>query len=339
VPRYKHIDMSPRLLPVDLSAQIVPGSFEHALAQLIDSELDLSAFEARFRNDTTGATAYPPSVLLKIVLLAYSRGIMSSRAIEAACRQNVLFMAISGDTQPHFTTIAQFISTSAPAITQTFAQVLMVCDRAGLIGRKLFAIDGVKLPSNASRTKSGTRADFEREADKMERAVRQMLARHREGDRLADPDQAQAQNEARKLERLSREAAQLRQWLTAHPQDRRGGDRSRNCWCPSSTRSRHRCSPPWRWLPTRAITAKTTWRIWNAKASRPRSPTTATVSATRASRIRPATRTSPIRSTTRRPETINRSDSAPKTSPRPRTSRTASARRAGGCIATAITTI
>jgi len=226
VPRYKHIDMSPRLLPVDLAAQIVPGSFEHALAHLIDSELDLSAFEARFRNDTTGAAAYPPGVLLKIVLLAYSRGIMSSRAIEAACRQNVLFMAISGDTQPHFTTIAQFISTSAPAITQTVAQVLMVCDRAGLIGRELFAIDGVKLPSNASKTKSGTRADFEREAQKMERAVRQMLARHREGDRLTNPDQVQAQHEARKLERLTREAAQLRQWLTAHPQDRRGGARN-----------------------------------------------------------------------------------------------------------------
>jgi len=60
VPRYKHIDMSPRLLPVDLSAQIVPGSFEHALAHLIDCELDLSAFEARFRNDVTGASAYPP---------------------------------------------------------------------------------------------------------------------------------------------------------------------------------------------------------------------------------------------------------------------------------------
>jgi len=83
VPRYKHIDMSPRLLPVDLSAQIVPGSFEYALAHLIDHELDLSAFAARFRNDATGAAAYPPSVLLKIVLLAYSRGILSSRAIEA----------------------------------------------------------------------------------------------------------------------------------------------------------------------------------------------------------------------------------------------------------------
>jgi hypothetical protein len=35
------------------------------------------------------------------------------------------------------------------------AQALTVCDRHGLIGREMFAIDGVKLPSNASRTFTG----------------------------------------------------------------------------------------------------------------------------------------------------------------------------------------
>ena len=76
--RYKHIDTSPRLLPVDLSRQLLPGTFEHALDYLVDHELDLSGFDARYRNDRTGATAYPPAMLLKVVLFAYSRGIISS---------------------------------------------------------------------------------------------------------------------------------------------------------------------------------------------------------------------------------------------------------------------
>ncbi len=54
----------------------------------------------RYVNDETGAPAYDPAVMLKIVLLAYSRGIISSRAIERLCRENVLFMAISGDSAP-----------------------------------------------------------------------------------------------------------------------------------------------------------------------------------------------------------------------------------------------
>ena len=70
---YKHIDTSPRFLAVDLEAQLLPGSFEHALNHLIDHEIDLGAFDARFNNDEVGASAYPPAMLLKVVLLAYRR--------------------------------------------------------------------------------------------------------------------------------------------------------------------------------------------------------------------------------------------------------------------------
>ena len=98
--RYKPIDRNPRLLPVVLSEQIQPGSFEFALDHLIDHELDLSALDARFRNDETGASAYDPRVMLKIVLLAYSRGLISSRRIEAACLQLPAFDAARPENQP-----------------------------------------------------------------------------------------------------------------------------------------------------------------------------------------------------------------------------------------------
>ncbi len=91
---------------------------------------------------------------------------MPSRAIERACEEHVTFMALCGDHAPHFTTIARFISTRSDEIARAFAGVLAVCDAEGLIGREMFAIDGVKLPSNASKQRSGTRADFERHATK-----------------------------------------------------------------------------------------------------------------------------------------------------------------------------
>lgn len=52
--------------------------------------------------------------------------------------------------------IAKFISGLGEQIKPLFTQVLMVCDAQGLIGGELFAIDGVKLPSNASKERSGT---------------------------------------------------------------------------------------------------------------------------------------------------------------------------------------
>ncbi len=219
--RYKPIDTQPKLLAVDLAAQLLPGTFEHALHHLLEHVVDLSHFDARFRNDETGAPAYPPALLLQVVLFAYSQGIVSSRQIARACETHVTFIALCGDQAPHFTTIARFVSTLGPDIARVFAAVLAVCDRQGLIGRAMFAIDGVKLPSNASKRRSGTRADFARQAAKLEAAATAMLERHRATDaRAAEPSlPAKA---AQRVARLEREAAALRDWLAAHPTDRRG---------------------------------------------------------------------------------------------------------------------
>ena len=97
--RYKPQDHNSLLLPVVLSEQIIPGSFAFALNYLVDHELDLKPLDAQFKNDDVGASAYDPRVMLKIVLLAYSQGLISSRVIEQACARNVQF--IVGVRQSH----------------------------------------------------------------------------------------------------------------------------------------------------------------------------------------------------------------------------------------------
>src|SRR5262245_65420628 len=109
--------------------------------------------------------------MLKIVLLAYSRGVVSSRSIERLCRENVLFMAISGDSAPCFTTIAAFVRELGEQAARIFTEVLLTCDRLGLIGRQMFAIDGVKLPSNADKSRSGTHTERRHGAARMEEAA------------------------------------------------------------------------------------------------------------------------------------------------------------------------
>ncbi|WP_257282033.1 transposase [Endozoicomonas sp. ISHI1] len=139
--RFKPYDTSQNLLlPVNLAEQLVPGSFEYTLNYLVDHEIDTSIFHEHYNNDETGRLTYDPAMLLKVVLFAYSRGITSSRKIEKACRENIVFMALSADSQPHYTTIAEFISRLKGPITQLFMQVLMVCDQLSLIGREMFAI-------------------------------------------------------------------------------------------------------------------------------------------------------------------------------------------------------
>ena len=164
MPRYRYNHAHPRLLAVDVSRKLLPWTFAYALNHLLDHAVDLSHFDARCQHDATAAPATSPALLLQVVLFAYAPSVISSRQIERACQEHVAFIALCGDRAPHLTTIAKIISSLGDDLARVFAAVLAVCDAQELMGREMFAIDGAKLPSNASTLRSGTRADFEREA-------------------------------------------------------------------------------------------------------------------------------------------------------------------------------
>ena len=225
--RFKHYDYrQTKMLPVSFDRQILPGTFEHTLNRLIDEEIDLTVFEERYNNDEGGAPAYDPAILLKIILFAYAKGITSSREIAKLCRENVVFMALSADSAPHFTTIAQFIATLDQEITKIFRNVLLVCDEAGLIGKEMFAVDGVKLPSNASKEWSGSQKDYSRKIDKMERAVRHLTERHRRVDAQGEEAKVDAAR-TRQIKTLEGAIDKVRGFLQCHPDKVGAGGRIR----------------------------------------------------------------------------------------------------------------
>ena len=153
--RFKHTDTSQgQFLMVNLQEQLLLGSFEWTINYLIDA-IDLSLFEKRYQNDERGAAAYPPGALLKIILYCYSKGIISSRKIEKACQDNIIVKALAQDCEPDHDTIATFISTNSEAVRDLFTKVLLQCAELGLITGEMFALDGCKLPSNASKNGLG----------------------------------------------------------------------------------------------------------------------------------------------------------------------------------------
>jgi transposase len=211
--RYKEYDYSQgKFIPIHFDKQIIPGTFEHTLHYLIDNEIDLSIFDLRYSNHDMGAPAYDPAILLKIILYAYSRGITSSRKIARCCEENIVFMALSADTRPHFTTIADFISSADQEIIRLFLQVLLTCDEMGLIGKEMFAVDGCKMPSNASKEWSGTKGELQHKKDKMEQAIKQILTRHREMD-IKEKDKGIIEQEEKYVETIKSKVKKIKQWL------------------------------------------------------------------------------------------------------------------------------
>ena len=211
--RYKPYDLNQsKMIPLSYADQIVEGSFEHALNEIVEEHLDLTAFEKRYANDETGRPAYDPKVLLKVVLYGYYKGIISSRTLAEACRRNVVFMALSADTRPHFTTLAGFVSELDREIVGLFRDVLLYASEMGLIGKEHFAVDGCKLPSNASKRWSGTHRELDEKRKKLERVAERIVERHRERDGQ-EKDGANATKDAKKVEQYRRKVDQIKAFL------------------------------------------------------------------------------------------------------------------------------
>jgi transposase len=203
------------LMMVNLRAQLLPGSFEWALSELVETRLDFSGFDAGYCNDDEGRPAINPRSLLKLVLYGYSRGLLSSRRLERLSRENAAAMALSGGGADH-TTIAKFIVKSSERIKGLFSEVLLYCNELGLIGGDMFAVDGCRLPSNASKEWSGTREKLKAKQKKFEEHAAKLLAAHRESDKSEDEDekiQTEATRTKKAIERFKKKAEYIGRFL------------------------------------------------------------------------------------------------------------------------------
>ncbi len=212
--RYKdHNQDQGEFIVVQFSEQLLMDTFEYTLNHLINEKIDLSALDSKYKNDLTGAPAYDPRVLLKIILFAYSRGIFSSRRIMELCETNIIAKALSANSIPHFTVIADFISSMKDEIAGIFLKILMVCQEMELIGGKLFAIDGCKLPSNASKESSGTFRDLKRRKEKLERTVKLLIQKHTVTDRAETASGSEVSPKKKAIDRIDSKIKRIEDFL------------------------------------------------------------------------------------------------------------------------------
>ncbi len=213
--KYKKYDYSQSLLiPVSLEDQLMPGTLEFAIHTLVEERMDMSVFDDKYQNDETGCRAYDPKILLKVVLLAYSRGLISSRQIERVCCENVTFMAMSCNQRPDHSTIATFVSSMKDQIKPLFRDVLLVCEQEGLLGGTFFAIDGCKMPSNASKEWSGKFSELRKRKEKLEDKIKMLVEDNIEKDKEEHAVKGQTLGSREKqIKRLHQQAEKIEKWL------------------------------------------------------------------------------------------------------------------------------
>jgi transposase len=208
---YRETDKSQGLfLTVNLEDQILPGTFEWTMSHFIDTRVDFSGFDRSYNNDETGAPAIHPRIMLKIVLYGYSQGMYSSRKLYRLCQNNIVMKALAEDEEPFHTTIARFIVKNGEEIKNIFTEVLYFCNELKLIGGKMFAIDGCKLPSNASKEWSGTKKELRKKREKIARLVIKLLQQHKDEDGQQGEGKGGGDEEEKFAERIKRYEEQIK---------------------------------------------------------------------------------------------------------------------------------
>jgi transposase len=171
--------------------------------------LDLERFYVAYRADGHGRAAYEPSMMVSLILYAYSTSERSSRGIERHCRQDIAYRVITGNRVPDHATVARFIRRHQQELAELFTSVLRLCARAGLVDSGVVAVDGTKLTANAS---SDSNVDYDRIAKEIiaEAIATDEAEDEQHGDARGDELPPELQTEAARREWLERELARER---------------------------------------------------------------------------------------------------------------------------------
>lgn len=137
------------LIPPSLDELIDDNHPVRVVSAVIDS-IDIDNLLKKYKD--RGTTSYHPRMLLKVLVYGYLNNIYSSRKLEAALKENIHFMWISGMNTPDHHTINRFRSERLKhMLEQIFSQIVLQLADKGFVSLKEIYTDGTKIESVANR--------------------------------------------------------------------------------------------------------------------------------------------------------------------------------------------
>ena len=173
------------LVPPSLDEWLPQNHLARFIADLVDTELDLSRFYSAYAK-VKGQPPYDPRLMLRVVLYGYCVGVRSSRELERACVDVVAFRWLAAQQAPDFRSIGRFRKRHLAALGNVFLQALELCRAAGLVSLGRVALDGTKVRANASRHKAMSYARLTEKQKVLAAEVSDLLERANATDKAED---------------------------------------------------------------------------------------------------------------------------------------------------------
>jgi transposase len=138
-------------------------------------QLDLTPFHQYYAQELRGQPPFDVTMMVTLLVYAYSVGVCSSRKIAAACERNLAFRAIVGDDPPDFRTISDFRKIHLAAFRPLFLEVLRLAGALGMVKLGNLSTDGTKMGANASRHKAMSYGYMNKEITRLELEIERLL--------------------------------------------------------------------------------------------------------------------------------------------------------------------
>lgn len=149
------------LLPPALEDWVPQDHPARFLREFVE-QLDLAALGFAMPMALEGRPAYAPSLLLKIWLYGYFHRIRSTRKLEAACRDHLPLLWLSGMIAPDHNSLWRFWRDNQKALRAIFKQTVQLAVKAGAVGFALQALDGTKIQAACSGPKGWSKPYLEK---------------------------------------------------------------------------------------------------------------------------------------------------------------------------------
>lgn len=174
------------LLPPDMRDWLPEKHLALFVSDVVD-ELDLSSIMMKCaKYETRGRAGYHPRMLIKLLLYGYCTGKTSSRKLELATYEEVAYRVLTGDQHPDHDCIAAFRKEHLKELGGLFVQVLVLCQKAGLVKMGHVALDGTKVKANASKHKAMSYDRMGATEQKLEEEVKRLLSEAEQVDAAED---------------------------------------------------------------------------------------------------------------------------------------------------------
>jgi transposase len=217
--RFVNVDRETQmLLPPDLREWVAGDDLVHFVILAVESA-DLSAVATRQHGG--GSPAYPPSMMMALLIYAYANGIFRSRQIERATHDHLSMRYLCANLHPDHDTICTFRRENHALLKAVFSQVLKLASTMGLLQVGTVCLDGTKIVANAAKRRTLDFDQMEQAEQRIQQQIEGLLKQAEAADGRADSsDSGGLPQELANRKRLKEKMSQARALLGEAVQQR-----------------------------------------------------------------------------------------------------------------------